>query len=146
VHVVGRVRRPGVRTLAAGARVSDALTAAGGALPGAALDHVNLARVVLDGEQVVVPGPGDPVPAAAGPGSSGPPAGADGTGGAGRVVDLNAATDSDLDGLPGVGPVLAGRIVAWRTQHGRFSRVDELGEVAGIGPKLLERLRPLVSV
>jgi competence protein ComEA len=62
------------------------------------------------------------------------------------VVDLNAATDSDLDGLPGVGPVLAGRIVAWRTQHGRFSRVDELGEVAGIGPKLLERLRPLVSV
>lgn len=145
VHVVGRVRRPGVRRLPGGSRVADAIGAAGGAAPGAATGRLNLARRLVDGEQVVVPGPGDPVaPVAAGDPGGG--SGAGGAGGPAAVVDLNAATQAQLDALPGVGPVLAGRILAWRTEHGRFTRVDELGEVAGIGPKALERLRPLVTV
>jgi competence protein ComEA len=110
------------------------------------LARLNLARVLVDGEQLVVPGPGDPVPAQQ-PAPSAPsaPAGG-GPPGTGAPLDLNAAGQDALDALPGVGPVLAARIVAWRTQHGRFSTVDELGEVPGIGPKALERLRPLVRV
>jgi competence protein ComEA len=96
--------------------------------------------VLTDGEQLLVPGPGDPVPP---PVPSGTSAGV--TGGS-APIDLNAATQEGLDALPGVGPVLAGRIVAWRAAHGRFTSVDELGEVPGIGPKALERLRPLVRV
>jgi competence protein ComEA len=108
--------------------------------------RLNLARVLADGEQVLVPAPGDPVADPASP-SSGAPVGAGGAVGAGAgPLDLNAATASALDQLPGVGPVLAGRIVAWRLAHGRFTSVDELGEVDGIGPKALERLRPLVRV
>jgi len=147
VHVVGRVRRPGLVRLTPGSRVFDAVTAAGGPSSGARLDRLNLARPVGDGEQILVPGPGDPVPAVAAggagaaagvaPGSAGPPS---------TPIDLNTATASDLDALPGVGPVLAGRIVAWRAQHGRFSRVAELGEVAGIGDKLLAQLTPMVAV
>ncbi len=144
VDVQGRVRRPGLVRLPAGARVADAVRAAGGAAPGAAIARVNLARPLTDGEQVLVPGPGDPVPAApAGP--AGGPGSAPGSG-SGAPVDLNTATVEGLDALPGVGPVLAARIVAWRTAHGRFTSVDELGEVPGIGPKALERLRPLVRV
>lgn len=152
VDVVGRVRHRGLVRLAVGARVADAVAAAGGASPGAALDRINLARLLQDGEQVLVPGPNDVLPAAggAGVGASTAGTGAGGTTGTGEgggaVLDLNTASESQLDGLPGIGPVLAGRIVAWRAAHGRFSSVDELGEVAGIGPKLLERLRPLVRV
>jgi competence protein ComEA len=141
VDVTGRVRRAGLVRLQAGARVWDAILAAGGPSPGAHLDRLNLARRVTDGEQVAVPGPGDPAVAA-------PPSGA-GTGPDGAapaVVDLNAATPEQLDTLPGVGPVLASRIVAWRTEHGRFSRVEELGEVAGIGDKLFAQLRQRVRV
>jgi competence protein ComEA len=142
VDVEGRVRRPGLVRLPAGSRVADAVRSAGGAAPGAVLARLNLARVLADGEQLLVPGPGDPEPSGpAGPVPGGAPAGAPGT-----PVDLNTATQEGLDALPGVGPVLAGRILAWRTQHGRFSTVDELGEVPGIGPKALERLRPLVRV
>jgi competence protein ComEA len=153
VHVVGRVRRPGVRHLSAGARVADAVSAAGGVASGADLQRVNLARPLVDGEQILIPGPDDPLPApggggaAAGPGGGPPdPARPAGPAAAGGRVDLNGATEAQLDVLPGVGPVLAGRITAWRNEHGRFSTVDELGEVAGIGPTLLERLRPLVTV
>ena len=150
VDVEGRIRRPGLQRLPPGARVADALRAAGGMTAGAVATGLNLARVLSDGEQVVVPGPGDPVPAAAG-GAPGGPAGAraggaSGGSGAAAPVDLNAADQDGLDALPGVGPVLAGRILAWREQHGRFSSVDELAEVPGIGPKVLERLRPLVRV
>jgi competence protein ComEA len=105
--------------------------------------------VLADGEQIVVPGPGDPPPVASaggGPGVPSPGGAGTGAGGAAAAVDLNAATEEGLDTLPGVGPVLAQRIVAWRTEHGRFTSVDELAEVPGIGPKLLERLRPLVRV
>lgn len=146
VDVEGRVRRPGLVRLAAGARVADAVRAAGGTIAGAALDRLNLARALADGEQVVVPAPGDP-PAPAIPDG---PAAAGGAGIAGGAptapVDLNTATAGALDALPGVGPVLAGRIVAWRAAHGRFTTVDELAEVPGIGPKALERLRPLVRL
>lgn len=154
VHVVGRVRRPGLVRLPPGSRVSDAVTAAGGPAAEARLDRLNLARLLGDGEQILVPGATDPVPpvaAAAGPaGPAGSGTAAGGAGAAGEAggtpVDLNAATAGDLDALPGVGPVLAGRILAWRAQHGRFSRVAELGEVPGIGDKLLAQLTPLVRV
>lgn len=142
VHVVGQVRHPGVVDLPAGARVQQALAAAGGALPAADLARVNLARFVVDGEQVVVPRPGEAAALVAGPVAPG----SGGTGTAIAPVDLNAAGAADLDALPGVGPVLARRILDWRSQHGRFSSVDELGEVSGIGEAVLSRLRPLVRV
>jgi competence protein ComEA len=136
VHVVGQVRDPGLVRLATGARVADALDEAGGPTRRADLSAVNLARAVADGEQVFVPAPGQSPPAAHGPAPSGSAGGA--------PIDLNTATEADLDALPGVGPVIAGRIVAWRQEHGRFGSVDELTEVSGIGEATLERLRPLV--
>ncbi len=140
VHVVGRVAAPGVVRLPAGARVVDAVWAAGGPLPDAELAAVNLARVVGDGEQVLVPAVGDPAPAAAGG-----VAGAAGRSSDARV-DLNTADAAALDALPGIGPVLADRILAWRQEHGRFTDVEELTEVSGIGPAVLDRLRDLVRV
>jgi competence protein ComEA len=148
VHVVGQVRHPGVVRLPSGSRVLDAVDAAGGALPSADLNHVNLARVVADGEQIVVPKPGEIVPAASGTQGAGVgSAGQGSTGGsAGGLVDLNTADAAALDALPGVGPVLSQRILDWRTAHGRFSSVDELGEVSGIGVKLLAQIGPKVKV
>jgi competence protein ComEA len=151
VHVVGQVSRPGVVRLPAGSRVLDAVAAAGGALRSADLNHLNLARVVVDGEQIVVPKPGEVIPAAGAsgvPGAGAGPAGQGSTGGGlvGALVDLNAADAAALDSLPGVGPVLSQRILDWRAQHGRFSSVDELGEVSGIGDKLLAQIRPKVKV
>ena len=156
VHVVGAVRHPGLVQLAPGARVADAVQGAGGATQTALLSSVNLARRLVDGEQLVVQRRGAPVivtvPGAAG-GSGGSSTG--GTSGSGSTVpggspavpvDLNAATVADLDALPGIGPVLAQRILDWRIAHGRFSTVDELGEVSGIGEATLARLRPVVRV
>jgi len=148
--VVGAVRDPGVVELAPGSRVTDAVEAAGGVTRRAAVASINLARPVLDGEQVVVLRRGDPgslvAPApsvgAASPGGAVP-------GGSGPVVgpvDLNSATLEQLDNLPGIGPVLAQRILDWRTTNGRFSTVEELGEVSGIGEATLGDLRPLVRV
>jgi competence protein ComEA len=142
VDVEGRVRHPGLQRLPSGSRVADAVRAAGGVGAGAVLARLNVARLLVDGEQIVVPGPDDPVPAAGGADGAGPPPGSASAG----PLDLNSATQEGLDALPGVGPVLAARILAWRTAHGRFTSVDELGEVPGIGPKALERLRPLVRV
>jgi competence protein ComEA len=149
VHVVGQVRRPGVITLGAGSRVRDAVAAAGGATGRADLTAINLARPLVDGEQVLVPRPGQaPVSAPVVPGAGG--AGGAGPGGAGPAgrpaVDLNAATLADLDALSGIGPVLAQRILDWRAEHGRFSSVDELTEVSGIGEATLQRIRPQVRV
>ncbi|MEP6649838.1 MAG: helix-hairpin-helix domain-containing protein, partial [Lapillicoccus sp.] len=143
----------GVVTVPDGSRVVDVLAAAGGALPGADVQRLNLARLVLDGEQVFVPRPGETPPALVGAlGGSSPGSGSGGAGsGVGGttavpLVDLNTATLAVLDTLPGVGPILAQRIIDWRGQHGRFSSVDELGEVSGIGDKLLEQIRPKVRV
>lgn len=145
VHVVGEVALPGVVRVADGARVVDVIQAAGGALPSADLERINLARAVVDGEQVHVPAPGEPIL----PGANGSVGGsaASGSGGsAASLVNLNTADLAQLDTLPGVGPVLAQRILDWRAQHGRFTAVDELGEVSGIGDKLLAQLTPKVSV
>lgn len=149
VHVVGAVHRPGLAQLPAGARVADAIRAAGGTTTGARLASVNLARPLVDGEQLVVQrrdGPtivGAPGGFSSGAGSAGA---ATGPGTAASPVDLNTASLEALDGLPGIGPVLAQRILDWRGAHGRFSAVDELGEVAGIGEATLADLRPLVAV
>ncbi|MEU2245660.1 ComEA family DNA-binding protein [Streptomyces sp. NPDC019224] len=135
VDVSGKVRSPGLRRLPSGSRVDDALTAAGGARPGTDLAGLNRARVLMDGEQIVVGGPSAPDPAAGGPAAAG----------GGGPVSLNTATADQLEGLPGVGPVLAQHIVEYRTQHGGFRSVDELREVNGIGDRRFADLRPLVQ-
>jgi competence protein ComEA len=146
VHVAGAVVSPGVRRLPPGSRVTDALDAAGGALPGADLPRINLAALLVDGQQVYVPKPGEEVPVAA----AGVPGGvgAAGSGGPvpGAAVDLNTATAEQLDTLPGVGPATAAAIIAHREQHGPFTSVDQLLDVRGIGEARLEQLRDLVSV
>ncbi|WP_432057716.1 helix-hairpin-helix domain-containing protein [Streptomyces sp. bgisy022] len=146
VDVSGKVRDPGVHRLPAGARVEDALRAAGGVRPGTKTDGLNRARFLVDGEQVVVGGPRPP-PGAGGTG--GVPAGAGGPGGSGGAgpvtpVSLNTATADQLDTLPGVGPVLAQHIIDYRTRHGGFRSVDELREVNGIGDRRFADLRNLV--
>lgn len=147
VHVIGAVARPGVVRVGPGARVEDAIAAAGGLLPEARPGELNLAAPVADGAQVVVgdtrePGGqvrgAEPAPA----GGNAPPAG----GSAAGRLDLNTASVEQLDTLPGVGPVTAQAIVAWRQAHQRFSRVEELLEVDGIGQKTFERIEPHVRV
>lgn len=158
VHVVGEVRRPGLVTLPAGARVADAVEAAGGPTDDAELSGVNLARVLVDGEQLRVPAPGEvlePPDGTAGAtgvtGTTGdegvaePPGAAGATGSAGGTVDVNTADAATLETLPGVGPVLAQRIVDHRTEHGAFASVDDLEDVSGIGPAVLAGLRDRVS-
>lgn len=145
VHVAGQVATPGVVELAPGARVTDAVDAAGGALPGAELGAVNLARALTDGEQVYVPAVGEAVPAAAGGATPAPEGGTAATGAGGRV-NLNTAAVAELDTLPGIGPALAQRIVDWRTANGSFTAVDELDAVSGIGPATVAELRDLVTV
>jgi competence protein ComEA len=156
VSVVGLVRTPGLVTLAPGARIADALQAAGGPVNGADTIGLNMARPVGDGEQIVVglaPAPGQPtslgssVATGSAPASKGPgPVTGTTKAKAGEVLDLNTATVEQLDALPGVGPVTAAAIVAWRQANGKFNSVDQLADVDGIGPARLERLRPLVRV
>lgn len=129
VDVAGKVRRPGLVHLVLGARVDDALRAAGGVLPGVSTASLNLARKLADGEQVLV--------------------GADGSapgGSAGGLLDLNTATAEQLDALPGIGPVLAEKIVSWRTEHSRFASVDQLREVGGIGEAKYASIKNKVRV
>ena len=125
VDVVGAVRSPGVVELPAGSRVMDAVSAAGGLRKGA-IAGVNLARPLVDGEQIVV--------------------GAAAVAVGGGKVNLNLASASDLEELPGIGPVLAERIVDYRESHGPFRSVAELDAVSGVGPAVLANLRELVSV
>lgn len=142
VDVVGKVRHPGVVVLPAGARVIDAIKAAGGLRPGTKTGTLNLARQVADGEQVLV----DVTPPPAPPGSAVAPGSAPGAVSPGAPLDLNTATAVQLDQLPGVGPVLAQRIVDYRTQHGGFRSVDELRQVSGIGAAKFGDLKSLVRV
>jgi competence protein ComEA len=138
IDVAGLVATPGVYELPPGSRVIDALQAAGGAMPGVSTSGLNLARVLVDGEQIAVGIP--PASDASQPSTGAAP------GDGGTPLDLNTATEADLDALPGVGPVIAGRIVAWRDEHGPFTSVDELLEVSGIGTATLANIAPLVHV
>ncbi|WP_347404528.1 ComEA family DNA-binding protein [Streptomyces sp. MST-110588] len=155
IDVTGKVRHPGIHRLPQGSRVADALQAAGGVLRGASLRSLNRARLLTDGEQIIVgaagssgqnssstdsgaglgavPGPGDANGGSVtGPAVTGP-------------VSLNSATAQQLDALPGVGPVLAQHIIDFRTQRGGFTSVDQLREVNGIGDRRFADLRPLVQ-
>lgn len=149
VHVAGKVATPSVVSVPSGARVVDAITAAGGMAKDADLASVNLARPAVDGEQIVVLAHGEqappqaPAPAKPGVSASSPaaqsPAGT-------AQVNLNTADLAQLETLPGVGPVLAERIIQWRTDNGKFTSVEDLDEVSGVGEKTFERLAPLVTV
>ncbi|MCR2800967.1 ComEA family DNA-binding protein [Microbacterium sp. zg-Y818] len=139
VHVFGAVASPGLYRLAEGARVVDAVAAAGGLTEGADQGAINLARVIGDGEQLRVPLIGE-APTAPGSAPGGPP-GADG-----GKVNLNTADLAALDTLPRIGPALAQRIIDWRDENGRFTSVDDLLAVPGIGDKMLASLRDLVTV
>lgn len=140
VDVAGKVRKPGIAVLPAGSRVVDALEAAGGARQGVDLTSLNLARQVVDGEQILV----GVAPAPGVAGTLGAPSGG-GSGGA-SLVNLNTADQATLETLPGVGPVTAESILAWRTDNGGFTSVDELLEVDGIGEATLADLAPLVTL
>jgi len=140
VAVVGKVAKPGLVRVPGGSRVDDAVRAAGGAQPGVDLAGLNLARKLVDGEQVLV-GVDPPPGTATAPGSATPGA-ATATG----PLNLNAASATELDALPGIGPVLAQRIVDWRTEHGRFDTVEQLREVKGIGESTFADLEGAVVV
>ena len=132
VYVSGAVASPGVLTLPASSRVIDAITAAGGATPEADLESINLARILVDGEQIRVGVVGEsPPPASAGTGAD-----------AQACVRLATATETELQTLPGIGPALAQRIISYRATHPRLTSVEELDDVPGIGPSLIEKIRP----
>ncbi|MEU0560934.1 ComEA family DNA-binding protein [Dactylosporangium sp. NPDC006015] len=137
VSVVGKVQRPGLVDLPPGARVADAITAAGGLLPGAEPTGLNLARKVVDGEMIAV---GIPAP----PGAA--PPGAGGGSGGGGPVNLNTATVAELQTLPGIGQVLAQRIIDYRDRHGGFRAVTDLRQVEGIGDAKFAQLKDRVTV
>lgn len=139
VHLVGAVANPGLYELAAGDRVVDAVAAAGGLAPDADEARVNLARPVSDGEQILVPRVGEAIPVVEGDGARGAP-------GPSAPVNLNTADAAALDSLPGVGPATARNILDWREANGRFTAVEDLLSVTGIGEKTLSELRDLVTV
>lgn len=146
VDVVGAVRRPGVYTLPRGSRVCAAVGAAGGTTGNAAEGSVNLARVLKDGEQLVVPTKDAAAsPAAGGAASAAAGAAASSGNAAGQPVDINHASVSELDALPGIGPSTAGKIVKEREANGPFASVDDLGRVSGIGPKKIEALKDVAT-
>lgn len=146
VDVSGKVRRPGIRQLPSGSRVVDALRAAGGVRAGADLTGLNRARVLMDGEQIVVGAPSGPsTEGGAGGVALGSSSSSGGGGSVAGPISLNTATVEQLDTLPGVGPVLAQHIVDYRAQHGGFRSIDELREVNGIGDRRFADLQPLVG-
>ncbi len=136
VHVAGKVKRPDVYPLLQGSRVSDAIRAAGGAKKGVDLGDINLARVLVDGEQVYV----GYVPKVS-----------SGTTNSGKkiftgIVNINRATKAEFDSLTGIGPVIAGRIISYRNQNGPFVTLEDLLKVSGIGEKTLSRIRSRLTV
>ena len=140
VDVAGWVRAPGVYEFAVGDRVIDAVHRAGGARKGADLTTLNLAAPLTDGTQVVVPRRGATVPGGTGSSETGTASG--GT----TLIDINSASETDLEDLPGVGPVTAAAIIDYRTQNGPFLTVDDLIDVSGIGPSTLEQIRPFATL
>jgi competence protein ComEA len=126
VHVAGSVKNPGLYRLPAGARIADAITAAGGVNKKSAANSVNLAREVVDGEQIMV--------------------GENSPGGAGSGISINSASVNELEDLPGVGPVIAARIVSYRETNGPFTSIDALGEVSGIGNSILDSVRDIATL
>jgi competence protein ComEA len=143
VQVVGAVRRPGLYRLAAGSRVADAVSRAGGATRRADTELINLAAPLADGTQIVVPRKAAPGAAPGGIAGAGGSAGGEGE--PQGPIHLNTATLADLDSLPGIGPVTAQRILDYRQKHGAFSSVDDLDAVPGIGPARMAQLRDLVA-
>ncbi|HWC70382.1 MAG TPA: helix-hairpin-helix domain-containing protein [Actinomycetota bacterium] len=139
VDVTGWVHQPGVYEFAQGDRVIDAVERAGGARNGADLSVLNLAAPLTDGTQVVVPKQGAGGPAAAAPA-------AEGSGSSGGLININTASETDLEALSGIGEVLAAAIVDYRTDNGPFASVDDLESVSGIGPATLEEIRDQVTV
>jgi len=137
VDVAGWVRRPGVYEFPEGARVVDAIDAAGGARPGALLQALNLAAPLIDGTQVLVTKEGEQPLA---------PGGAPGSTGIGGLINVNTASASELEALPGIGEVISQRIVDFRTEHGPFASIDQLLDVSGIGDAILGSIRELVTV
>lgn len=137
VDVAGEVRRPGVYEFAKGDRVIDAIQRAGGALPKADLSLLNLAAALVDGTQILVPKAGPPVPGAV-PGAT--------PGSTGGLININTASATELEALPGIGEVLSATIVEYRTQNGPFTSVDQLEDVSGIGPATLEEIRDQVTI
>ena len=133
VNVVGDVRSPGLVTLPVGSRVADAIAGAGGVTNSDSIGMLNLAARVVDGQQIIVLPEVNAMTVDSSSASAG-------------KINLNSATVAQLDELPGVGPVMAGRIIAWRTQHSAFSTIEELQEVPGIGPKVFANLSELVTV
>ena len=152
VHVVGAVQQPGVYHLAAGSRGDDAVRLAGGATSQADLQRVNLAAVLVDGQQLWIPRIGERIPQNTLPNtlpnnlSNAVPPNAVPSNGVPALVDINQATTADLDRLPGIGPSTAQAIVDHRTRNGPFASVDDLLRVRGIGPAKLAELRALVRV
>ncbi|NCD16769.1 MAG: ComEA family DNA-binding protein [Actinobacteria bacterium] len=137
VHVTGAVTVPGVYVLTLGARVDDAIAAAGGLTADADESALNRAQVLTDAQQVYVPVEGEAPAPAAGAGAGAAPSG---------TINLNTASAAELEELPGVGPALAGEIVTWRQTRGPFSSVEDLDDVPGIGPAVLEKVRARVTV
>ncbi|MET0966774.1 MAG: ComEA family DNA-binding protein [Nakamurella sp.] len=151
VSVTGLVANPGLVTLPAAARVADAIAAAGGTVPDADLTGMNLAARLSDGDSVVIGSSATATGVASGVDSAGPggsSAGAAGSTGAatGGLVNLNTADEAALDTLPGVGPVMAQNILAWRETNGNFTSVEQLQEITGIGPSRYAQISPLVTV
>lgn len=151
VHVTGRVKKPGVYKLSPGQRIKDAVELAGGPQPDADLDQINLAAKATDSEKIIVPRKGSMMPVTMSPtGAVVHPPSSDGSSSSTTktpaVINVNRASAEELQRLPGIGPVLAERLLEYRRQHGRFNSVEELLEVRGIGAKKLEEMRPYVRL
>lgn len=145
VHVVGAVANPGVYTLEEGARVADAVELAGGLAPDACDSSVNLARVVVDGEQVYVPTDAE-VEAGLAPASGSSPPASSADGGAGALVNINTATSEQLQALPGIGPATATAIISHREENGPFEAKEDIQKVSGIGPGKYAKIESLICV
>jgi competence protein ComEA len=139
VHVIGAVPRPGLYEFAEGARVQDAIDAAGGLLASASADSLNLAALLEDGQQLDIPyGAGSAPAATEAPVATEPPAIG--------LVNINTASLAELDTLPGIGPTTAQKIIDWRTQNGNFSTIEDIMKVSGIGPATFENIKDLITV